>query len=61
MPNYAVHDGSTVRNVIVAESLEIAESVSGLQALETTGQPWIGWVMQDGEWVPPAPEPEPEA
>lgn len=55
MKNIAVHDGTTIRNVIVAESLEIAEAVTGLQAMETDGEPWIGWVNVDGEWVTAEP------
>lgn len=62
MARFAVYDGVTVRNVIVAESQEIAEDVTSLSAVETTGVPWIGWVLVDGEWVaPPEPEPEPES
>jgi hypothetical protein len=55
MANFAVHDGSTVVNVIVADSKEIAEEVTGLQAIETTGQPWAGWIYVDGAWVDPKP------
>lgn len=54
MANFAIHDGHTVVNVIVAESAEIAEEVMGMQALETNGAPWIGWTLVDGEWVAPA-------
>lgn len=61
MPTFAVHDGTTVLNVIVADSQEIAEDVTGLQAVETEGAPWSGWMLIDGQWVaPPEPEPEPE-
>jgi hypothetical protein len=59
MSNYALHDGSRVVNVILAESQEVAESVTGLTALETEGEPWIGWTLSDGVWVAP-PQPEPE-
>lgn len=58
MANFAIHDGSTIVNVIIADSKEIAEQVTGLQAFETTGQPWISWVMVDGEWTDPTPVPE---
>lgn len=62
MANFAIHDGTTVQNVIVADSKEIAEEVTGLSAVETDGQPWIGWTLVDGEWIaPPEPEPEPVA
>lgn len=58
MPNFAIHDGSTVVNVIVADSKEIAEEVTGMSALETEGEPWIGWTLTDGVWTaPPAPAP----
>ena len=55
MARYAVHDGTTVRNVIVAESQEIAEQVTGLAAIATTGMPWIGWTLDGSEWRPPMP------
>lgn len=58
MSNYALHDGATVLNVIVADSEEVAEAVTGLSAIETDGVPWIGWTLADGEWVAPQ-EPEP--
>lgn len=58
MPNYAVHNGSTILNVIVAETLEIAESLTGLNAvLSVEGNPWIGWTLQDDGWRPPSPFP----
>jgi hypothetical protein len=57
MPNYAVHDGTTVLNVIVAESMEIAEGATNLTAVETTGVPWIGWTLYGEEWRPPQPYP----
>lgn len=55
MANFAIHDGSTVLNVIVADSVESAESVTGLSAIETFGEPWIGWVAVDTGWAPPSP------
>ena len=60
MPDFALHDGSTVQNVIVADSQEIAEEVTGLSAVETVGEPWIGWTLIDGVWTAPEPEPAPE-
>lgn len=60
MPNFAINDGNTVVNVIVADSKEIAEEVTGLLAVETDGEPWTGWTLIDGEWVAPALPPEPE-
>lgn len=55
MPNYAIHDGGKVINVIVAESAQIAEEATGLQAIETEGSPWIDWIIIDGQWAPPQP------
>lgn len=60
MTNYAIHDGVTVSNVIVCDTQGLAEELTGMQALETEGVPWIGWTYVDGAWVPPAP-PEPPA
>ena len=56
MANYAIHDGATVTNVVVAATQEIAEAVTGMNALETTGEPWIGWTLIDGEWTAPITE-----
>jgi hypothetical protein len=58
MPNYAIHNWQIVSNVIVADSKELAEELTGLNALETEGLPWIDWIYIDGEWQPPPP-PEP--
>lgn len=55
MPNFAIHDGARVLNVIVAEDQETAESVSGMSAIETEGSPWIGWTMESEGWRRPAP------
>lgn len=61
MPNYAIHDGATVHNVIVCDTQGLAEELTGMQAVETEGVPWIGWTLVDGEWVDPnVPEPEPD-
>ena len=57
MPNYALHDGVTVHNVIVADSSDAAQEVTGMSAIETTGVPWIGWTLHGDEWRPPAPFP----
>ncbi len=55
MPNYAIHDGNVVVNVIVADTPTIAQQVTGLNAIETTGTPWIGWTRHKDGWRPPAP------
>lgn len=54
MPDFAIHDGAVVHNVIVCESKELAEELTGMQAVETDGVPWIGWTLIDGEWVAPS-------
>jgi hypothetical protein len=54
MANYAIIRGNSISNVIVAESAEIALTYGGgTEVLETTGEPWIGWVRVDGEWINP--------
>lgn len=55
--NYAIHDWHVVSNVIVCESQELAEQLTGLNALETEGSPWTDWTYEDGVWVPPQPYP----
>lgn len=53
MANYAIIENDTVTNVIVADSKEIAEEVTGLEAIEVTNEPWVGWQRVDGEWIDP--------
>ena len=53
LKNYAVLNNDTVLNVIIAESLEIAEAVSGSPCIECDGSFWIGWTQADGVWVAP--------
>ena len=57
MANYAMHDGTRVVNVLVADSAQIAEDVTGLTAVETNGVPWTDWTLHGDEWRPPAPFP----
>lgn len=57
MTDFAVINGDTVVNVIVAESREIAEAVTGLLIMQTEGEPWIGWTMESDGWRPPSPFP----
>ena len=53
MAFYAIYDGDTVVNVIVADSQETAESVSGLPALECGDNgPGVGWVRDSIGWKP---------
>ena len=51
--NYAVLNGNTVTNVIVAESLEIAQAASGSPCVECDGSFWIGWTLVEGVWTAP--------
>jgi hypothetical protein len=54
MTNFAIIKNNTIENVIVADSKAIALEVTKADdAIETTGQPWIGWTLVDGEWIDP--------
>jgi hypothetical protein len=54
MNNFAVIKDETIINVIVADNAETALKYGGgTEVLETTGQPWIGWTLVDGEWIDP--------
>lgn len=55
MTFFAIHDNAHIVNVIVADTQEVAEQVTGLSAIETTGSPWIGWTLESEGWRPPAP------
>ena len=55
MANYAISDGSRIINVIVADSKEIAEQATGMTAIETFGEPWIDWTLEEEGWRPPKP------
>lgn len=58
MADFAISDGSTIVNVIVAETQEIAEQATAMSAIPTSpGSLWIGWTLVDGEWVAPVPMP----
>lgn len=51
---WAVYENDTILNVILADSKEIAELVTGLNAVEVVNYaPEIGWVLINGEWVAP--------
>lgn len=54
MPIFAIHNGSVISNVIVADTIELAEQVTGMEAIESVdGVPAIGWLLVNGEWVAP--------
>lgn len=57
MANYAVMNGNLITNVIVAESLEDAEQLTGAKCIELStepGSPGPGWTLQDDNtWLNP--------
>lgn len=55
MKNFAISNGLEIVNVIVCDSKAHAEQVSGMDAIETTGAPWIGWTLEVDGWRPPSP------
>lgn len=61
MATYAIHDGTTVLNVILADTLEIAQAVTpeGLYVLECDddGCPGMGWIHGPEGWRQPQPYP----
>jgi hypothetical protein len=59
MANYAVIKNGIVNNVIVADTKEIAEEVTGLTCVEVEnvpGAPGIGWSYDDAEFTAPVEE-----
>ena len=59
MANYAVIKDGTVNNTIVADSKEIAESVTGLTCIEfqlEPGAPGIGWSYDGTDFSAPVTE-----
>lgn len=58
MANFALVDGDTVVNVIVAESKTDADALSGMAAVAIkNGKPGVGWYKVGGVWRSPAPFP----
>lgn len=59
MNNYALIKDDKVVNVIIAESIQIAEEVSALECVEISEDniPWIGFLRKNDNWVKPAPFP----
>ena len=55
MANFAVLSGNTVMNIITADSLEIAESVTGLTCIEYTNEnpAGIGWTYNGSTFEEP--------
>lgn len=58
MANYAVIKDGIVTNVIIAESKEIAESVTGLTCVEYTAEnpASIGWIYNGSDFSAPVTE-----
>ena len=54
--NYAVINGNTVVNIIVADSKTIAEKVTNLKCVESDGSFGIGWIWDGENWVDPNEE-----
>lgn len=52
---WAIVDNNKIVNVIIAESKEIAEEVSGLQAIEDNGRLGIGLELTSDGWRFPYP------
>jgi hypothetical protein len=61
MATFAVLSGSTVANVIVAETKEIAELVTKSECIEYTDEnpAGIGWTYADGVFTAPVVEETP--
>jgi hypothetical protein len=59
MANFAVLDNNLVVNVIVADTLEIAEEVTAKTCTELIGSAGIGWTFDGASFVKPLVE-EPE-
>lgn len=59
--DFAVIQDETVINVIVADTIEIAEAVTLAECVECDGSFWIGWTRVDGEWVAPKQATDPQA
>lgn len=59
MARYAVIKDGTVNNIIVADSKEIAESVTGLTCIEfqlEPGAPGVGWTYNGTDFTAPVVE-----
>ena len=59
MANYAVIKDGIVNNIIVADTKEIAEMVTGLTCIEyenIAGAPRIGWAYDGAEFTAPVVE-----
>lgn len=57
MPNYILHDGKTVINACVADNIDIVKQLTDLNVMQSDGEPWIGWTLEEEGWRPPPPYP----
>lgn len=58
---FEIYNGETLVNIIVAESKELAEQLTGLTAVRSMpSQPYKGWVFNDLKQMWEAPSPQPE-
>jgi hypothetical protein len=52
--NFLIIKNDKIINAIIADTQEIAEQVTGLEAIEaTSSEPWIDWTRTDGIWSAP--------
>lgn len=60
MATYAIVENNLVRNIIVADTLEIAQEVTGKTCIEynDTNPAGIGWTYDGEKFVAPQPEGE---
>jgi hypothetical protein len=62
MQNFAIVEGGEIVNLVIAESIEVAEEISGKSAIEFNIdeiRPLIGWSVVDGVIVDEDPLPIP--
>lgn len=55
MTFYAIVVNNRVENVVVSDNKEVVEQIHSGTVLETTGEPWNGWIFEDGIWKEPKP------
>lgn len=57
MPKYILHNGEKVINACVAENIDAVAEITDLQVMESDGEPWIGWTLEEEGWRRPSPYP----
>jgi hypothetical protein len=54
MSTFLIIDNDKIINAILADSIEVAQEITGLEAIESTdSEPWIDWTRLDGVWSAP--------